>query len=187
MARSGKHSGSEGITGLYSDRLLRGDQDGTGFRIGIVVSRWNSEITSGLYHSALETLLKLGVAEVDILSIEVPGAFEIPLALRGLAEFGTLDGLIALGAVIKGETAHFEYISDSVMNGLREVCLEYGISVGCGVLTTLNEAQAKARSGANETNKGREAAEAVIEMISLSRKLHELNNVGEMDNSSDNH
>jgi 6,7-dimethyl-8-ribityllumazine synthase len=151
------------------------------------VSRWNAEITSGLYHSALETVLNLGVAEVNILSVEVPGAFEIPLALSRLAELEAVDGLVALGAVIKGETAHFEYISDSVMSGLREVSLKYGIPVGCGVLTTMDEAQAKARSGASEMNKGREATEAVIEMISLSRKLRELKDVGKLDNISDNH
>jgi 6,7-dimethyl-8-ribityllumazine synthase len=160
-----------GVQRLYASQLLRGDAHGKGRKIGIVVSRWNSEITYALYDAAVKTLLDAGVVKEDILSVEVPGAFEIPLALRAFASCGNMDGLVALGCVIKGETAHFEYISDAVMSGIREVSLEYGMPIGCGILTTMNLAQAEARAGSDANNKGIEAALTTLEMISLLKKL----------------
>lgn len=139
----------------------------SGKRFAIVVSRFNSEITNGLLVGARMTLLDAGVAESDLNVIEVPGAFEIPLMLEWLAARGNVDGLIALGAVIKGETSHYEHISEAVMRGIQTVSLKYALPIGCGVLTTLTIEQAVARSSANSANKGREAACATIEMVHL--------------------
>ena len=119
----------------------------------------------------MRALIASEISEKDIMTIEVPGAFEIPFAAGLLAGSGKYDALIALGCVIKGETAHFEYISDSVMKGIVTVGQKYGIPVSCGVLTTYTEEQALARSGDNEENKGSEAAFTAIEMVNLAKQL----------------
>ena len=152
---------------------IKGDLSGSGLRIGIVVSRFNSEITEGLLRGAMRALIASEVAEKDITVIEVPGAFEIPFALDLLAIQKNYDALIALGCVIKGETAHFEYISDSAMNGIIAVGQKSGTPVSCGLLTTYTEEQAIARSGDNEENKGSEAAFTAIEMANLAKQLKE--------------
>jgi 6,7-dimethyl-8-ribityllumazine synthase len=146
--------------------------DAAGMRIAIVISRFNSSITDGLAHGAQSALLESGVRSEDIKVIAVPGAFEIPLMLDLLAsKSGGYDALIALGAVIQGETKHFDYISEAAMHGISEVSLKYQIPIGCGVLTTFTEAQAIARSRDDEHNKGREAALAALEMVHLKRTL----------------
>lgn len=150
---------------------IKGNLSGSGLRIGIVVSRFNNEITGGLLRGAMRALIASEVSEKDISTIEVPGAFEISFALDQLAKMNHYHALIALGCVIKGETAHFEYISDSAMRGILEVGQKYGIPVSCGVLTTYTEEQAIARSGDNEENKGSEAAFTVIEMANLAKQL----------------
>ena len=143
----------------------------TGLKIGIVVSRFNEEITRGLLLGALGALNERGANESDVMVVEVPGAFEIPLALEWLACNKYFDVLIALGAVIEGETKHFDYISEAAMRGIQTVSLKYAMPIACGVLTTFSDEQAVARSSANNENKGVEAALAAIEMANLKRQL----------------
>src|SRR5260221_4894119 len=126
---------------------------GSGLKIGIVVSRFNSEITEGLLRGAMRALLASEVSEADITTLEVPGAFEIPFALGRIASRAKFDALIALGCVIKGETAHFEYIADSAIRGIVTMSEKYGIPISCGVLTTYSEEQAMNRSADDEENK----------------------------------
>ena len=136
-------------------------------RIAIVVSNFNKEVSTGLLNGAMRILSANDYSEKDIKIVHCPGAFEIPLAAKHLAQTGKYCGIICLGAVIKGETAHFEYISDAVSNGIAQLNLEFDIPVAFGVLTTYTEEQAKARSADNDENKGKEAALAVLEMIKL--------------------
>lgn len=151
--------------------IFRGNTDGAGLRIGIVVSRWNSDITDSLRRGAERALLACGVAEGDIVIVDVPGAFEIPIACAELASLEKVDGIVALGCVVKGETAHFEYVSDAAMQGIREVALQYLIPITCGILTSYTMEQAIERAGDNEDNKGSEAALAAIEMAQLQKML----------------
>lgn len=144
---------------------------GTGLKFAIVASRFNASITSGLVNGARNALINHSVREDDITVIEVPGAFEIPLMLDILARKKTYDGLIALGAVIQGETKHFDYISEGAMRGIQQVMLTYSIPIGCGVLTTFTEEQAIARSRDDLHNKGREAALAALEIVQIQRTV----------------
>ena len=152
-------------------QLIKGNLTGSGLRIGIVRSRFNSTVTDGLLRGAMRALLACEIVESDIATIEVPGAFEIPFALDRLAASKKYDALIALGCVIKGETAHFEFIADAALRGITAVSEKYAIPVSCGVLTTYTEEQAIARSGDNEENKGSEAALTAIEMANLAKQL----------------
>jgi 6,7-dimethyl-8-ribityllumazine synthase len=154
---------------------LQGNNEGLGLRIGIVVSRWNSNITESLLRGAIRALIASNVAEDAITIVRVPGAWEIPLAAKQLASLGDYHAVIALGCVIKGETAHFEYVSEAAMNGIREVSLEFGIPITCGILTTYTEDQALDRAGDNEDNKGSEAALSAIEMAALLTTLRNAN------------
>ena len=141
-----------------------------GIRVAIVASRFNSSIVDRLVDGAQNTLAEAGVAETAITLLRVPGAFELPLTARQLAVRGDCDGVIALGAVIRGETAHFDYVCSGTTDGLMRVSLDYGIPIGFGLLTVENEAQALARA-TDDDNKGRDAAETVLEMISVARGL----------------
>jgi len=152
-------------------KRITGQLEGKDLKIGIVVSRWNRQITDELVNGALRGLIMSGVAEEKVVTLEVPGAFEIPVALDRLAAFNQFDALIALGCVIKGETAHFEYVSNAAMEGIREVSLKYHLPIGCGVLTTYTVEQAEERAGNDENNKGTEAALAVIEMVSVLKQF----------------
>jgi 6,7-dimethyl-8-ribityllumazine synthase len=147
----------------FSDQTLR---------LGIIVSRFNNTITKRLLTGALTTLNKAGVPSEQIEVIEVPGAFEIPGVAMQMGSSETFDALICLGAVIKGETLHFEYICAEVTRGIGEVALSCGIPVIFGVLTTLTTKQAMDRSSA-KTNKGVDAAEAAIEMGLLYQQFKE--------------
>lgn len=149
----------------------QGITEGSALRIGIVVSRWNRDITESLLRGALRALIASGVTEDGVTIVRVPGAWEIPLAAKILAKHTTPDAIVALGCVIKGETAHFEYVADAAMEGIRKVSLELEIPITCGILATYTEEQALLRSGNNEDNKGTEAAFAAIEMATLSRSL----------------
>lgn len=148
-------------------QTLTGSLDARGKRFALVVSRFNAEVTTGLLAGARKALVGAGAAESDLTVIETPGAFEIPLALEWLALGGKFDAIIALGAVIQGETSHYEHISQAAMRGIQSVSLKYGVPIACGVLTTFTDEQAIARSSDNEANKGREAALAAIEMVNL--------------------
>ena len=146
------------------------DLDGAGLRIGIVQSRFNAAVTSALRDACTSELLELGVEEDDILLITVPGALELPLVLQKLAESGGFDALIALGAVIRGETYHFELVSNESAAGISSVALTCGIPVINGVLTTDTDEQAEARIA----EKGGDAARGAVEMANLCSDLDAL-------------
>ncbi len=134
-------------------------------KIGLVISSWNTEITGALREAAVSTLLKSGIEEGNIMEIEVPGSFELPLGARYLLENHKVDGVVCLGCIIQGETRHFEFIAQAVAKGIMDVNLNYGKPVGFGVLTTDNYEQAKERAGGKHGNKGIEAAISTLIMI----------------------
>jgi 6,7-dimethyl-8-ribityllumazine synthase len=136
---------------------------GQGRRVAVVLSRFNAAIGDGLLSGALRGLREAGVAEGDITVVTVPGALEIPLAAQRFAQSGDYDAIVALGAVIRGETYHFEIVANESAAGLSSVQLEFGIPIGNGVLTTENDAQALARAEV----KGLEAAQAALELANL--------------------
>jgi 6,7-dimethyl-8-ribityllumazine synthase len=144
---------------------------GTGLRIGLVAARWNDFIVSNLVSGAKDALVRHGVAEEDIGLALVPGSFEIPLAAKRLAMSGKYDAIACLGAVIRGATAHFEYVAGEVAKGIASVMLETGVPVTFGVLTTETLEQAIERAGTKAGNKGAEAALAALEMANLLRTL----------------
>jgi 6,7-dimethyl-8-ribityllumazine synthase len=158
-----------------STPIIQGEIDfGGQMVIGVVTSRFNIEITEELERGCLARLHEAGVQADQIARVRVPGAYEIPLAARWLLEQG-VAGVIALGAVIRGETAHFDYVCQSVERGLTTLQLDSGRPVVFGVLTTDTEEQAKDRIGGSHGHKGREAAEVALEMLSLEIKLSQLN------------
>jgi 6,7-dimethyl-8-ribityllumazine synthase len=136
---------------------------GAGRRVGLVLSRFNPEIGEGLLAGALRALKEAGVAEADVTLVSVPGALESPLALQRLAQTGRYDALVALGAVIRGETYHFEIVANESAAGVSSVQLETGVPIGNGILTCETEEQARARMDA----KGYEATLAAIELANL--------------------
>ena len=151
--------------------VIEGDQNARGLRFGVVVSRFNDIITSNLLTGAMDVFSQYGVKEDDLKVLKVPGAFELPQAARKLCSIGNFDAIVCLGAVIRGETSHFDYICAEASRGVGQVGLEFNIPVLFGVLTTENLEQAVARSGSGSSNKGRETALAAVEMASLYRKL----------------
>ncbi len=134
-------------------------------------SRFNEKITNGLKSGAISALLESGVKDNDISIYMTPGSFEIPLFCQNLAKVKKVDGIIALGAVIKGETAHFEYVSSGSINGIMNVMLNKNIPITLGILTVYNSKQAHVRSKENKNNKGREAAMALVDLIGSLRKI----------------
>lgn len=150
---------------------LVGKLDSKGVKIGIVVGRFNEMITERLLTGALETLAQNGVSSEDITVVRVPGSFEIPPAAQRLARARAVDAIVCLGAVIRGETPHFEYISLQVSRGIAEVALQYDLPVSFGVITADTVEQAMNRSGVEHSNKGVEATTAVLEMADLFRQL----------------
>ena len=150
---------------------LQGTSSATGCRFGIVVSRFNPEVTTGLLRGARTALAEAGVADGDISVVHVPGAFEIPLAALKLAQSKRIDAIITLGCLIKGDTMHFEYIAAAASQGIMNVTTATGVPVAFGVLTTLTDEQAAERAADDANNKGREAALAAIEMATLLRRM----------------
>jgi 6,7-dimethyl-8-ribityllumazine synthase len=140
-------------------------------KIAIVVSRFNGEISEGLLRGALNELHSNGISDKSINIIHCPGSFEIPLTAQKLCKSKKYSAVICLGAVIKGETAHFEYISYAVTKGITELNLTFEIPVIFGVLTCYSDEQAEARSKEGEGNKGAEAARAALEMIKLLKEI----------------
>jgi len=140
-------------------------------RIAIVVSRFNDHVTEGLLTGARAALAESGIGDDAIELVRVPGAFEIPLAARRLAGTGRFAAVVCLGCVIKGETMHFEYIASTVTGGIAAAAAETGVPMGFGVLTALTDEQAVARAGDDPDNKGREAALAAVEMVSVLRRI----------------
>lgn len=141
--------------------------DGEGMKIGIVMSRFNIDVCEGLLSACACQLKKQGVADGDIVLATVPGALEIPLVLQTMAKSGKYDALIALGAVIRGETYHFELVANESGSGVTRVTLDCGLPIANAILTTENDDQALARM----TEKGRDAALVAIEMVNLLKKL----------------
>ena len=152
-------------------RVIRGKMDATGMRFGLVVSQFNSLITERLQTGAIDALCRHGVREEDIVVVQVPGAFDIPLFAKKMAASGRYDALVCLGAVIKGETPHFDYISAAMTHGIKEVMLTHGLPVAFGVLTTESMEQALDRAGGKAGNKGAEAALAAVEMLNALKAL----------------
>lgn len=152
-------------------RTIEGGQDAAGLRFGIVVSKFNEFITSRLLAAAVETLTKAGAARDSIEIVRVPGAFEIPVVARRLGRSRRFDAVICLGAVIRGETPHFEYISAEVSRGIARASTDYDLPVVFGVLTTETVAQAMERAGPPDRNRGAEAARTAIEMATLLKRL----------------
>ena len=152
-------------------RELTGPLEGGGLRFGIVVSRFNRTVTAPLLAGALEALAAHGVADDDVVVAHVPGAFEIPFAADALARTGRYHAVICLGAVVRGETPHFDYICNEVTRGVGRIVAEQRLPVAFGVLTTDTIEQALARAGDGHGNKGYEAAVTAIEMAQLARLL----------------
>ncbi|MBI1965502.1 MAG: 6,7-dimethyl-8-ribityllumazine synthase [Betaproteobacteria bacterium] len=148
---------------------LEPDLNGAGLRIGIVMSRFNQDAGEGLLSSCAAALAKHGVRARDIRVVTVPGALEVPLALQKMANTGRFDALIALGAVIRGETYHFEIVASKSAEGIASVALDTGVPVANGVLTTDNDGQALARVA----RKGADCAAVAVEMANLMRRLGE--------------
>ncbi len=152
-------------------REYEGTIDGTGRRFAIVVSRFNRAVTGGLLDGALEGLRAHGVAEDAIDVLHVPGAFEITIAANEAARTGRYAAVVCLGAVVRGETPHFEFIAREVSRGVSEAACRHGIPMAFGVLTTDTMEQALARAGEGHGNKGFEAAATALEMVGLLREL----------------
>ena len=150
---------------------MEGNLDATGLRFGIIVGRFNSFIGERLLEGALDALIRHGADDGQIDVARVPGAFEIPLAAKKLAESGKYDALICLGAVIRGSTPHFDYVASEVSKGVASVSLETGVPVAFGVLTTDSIEQAIERAGTKAGNKGFEAAVTAIETANLLKGL----------------
>jgi len=152
---------------------LQGSHSAAGFRFAIIVSRFNADVTDGLLTGARAALAEAGVRDDDVTLVRVPGAFELPVTAGRLAGTGRFDAIICLGCVIKGDTMHFEYISAAASQGIMNVSTTSGVPVAFGMLTALDDEQARVRSASGPDNKGREAALAAIEMATLWRQLGE--------------
>ncbi len=150
---------------------MEGDLIATGMRFAVVVARWNAVITDRLLQGAMDALLRSGAAHADIEIVRVPGAWEIPDAARALAVTGRVDGIITLGVLLRGETAHYEAIYNEVSRGIGQSQQDTGVPHAFGVLTCETLEQALDRAGLKAGNKGFEAASAAIEMVSLHRKI----------------
>ncbi len=148
-------------------KTYEGESQAKGLRFAIIVSRFNSFITDRLLEGALDALSKHGAAEQNIKIIKVPGAFEIPVATRKIADKKSHDAIICLGAIIRGATPHFDYIASAVSKGITSVSLDAGIPVAFGVITTDTIEQAVERAGTKAGNKGWSAAMSAIEMVNL--------------------
>jgi 6,7-dimethyl-8-ribityllumazine synthase len=146
-------------------REITGALDGRGLRMGIVAARFNERVVRPLVDGAVDVLRRVGVSDDDLVVVWVPGAFELPVVAQRLARSGLVDGIVCLGAVVRGETAHFEHVAGQAASGIARVALETSIPVGFGVLTTEDAAQAEARAGGKAGNKGAEAALAIVETL----------------------
>ena len=153
--------------------ILEGNITAKGAKFGIVVSRFNEFITTKLLGGALDTLHRHEAKESDIDVAWVPGAFEIPLAAKKMAESGKYDAIICLGAVIRGATSHYDYVCNEAAKGMASVALDTGVPVIFGLLTTENIEQAIERAGTKSGNKGYEAAVSAIEMANLGKLIEQ--------------
>ncbi|PNU19547.1 6,7-dimethyl-8-ribityllumazine synthase [Geothermobacter hydrogeniphilus] len=152
-------------------KIIEGAMQAKGIKVGLIVSRFNSFICDRLLEGAVDTLRRHGAEEHDLTVVKVPGAFEIPLVARKMVDSGHYDAVVCLGAVIRGATPHFDYVSAEVSKGVASVGLDSGMPVIFGVLTTDTIEQAVERAGTKAGNKGAEAAACAIEMVNLCQSL----------------
>ncbi len=152
-------------------KMFEGKLDGSGLRVGIIVSRFNDMITERLLKGALDRLRRSNVPQETTDVCWVPGAFEVPKAVKHMATTGRYDGVIALAAVIRGATPHFEYISNEVIKGLARINLDVDIPIAFGVITSDTIDQAIERAGTKLGNKGAQAAETLIEMVNVLKEV----------------
>lgn len=152
-------------------KVIEGDFSASSAKFTIIVGRFNSSIVDGLCDGAIDTLRRHGVPEANITVVKVPGAYELPLAARRVASRTEVDAIIALGAVIRGGTPHFDFVAGECSSGLARVALEQDLPVAFGVLTTDTIEQAVERSGTKAGNKGVDAAMTALEMVSLLRSI----------------
>ncbi|MBI4403736.1 MAG: 6,7-dimethyl-8-ribityllumazine synthase [Deltaproteobacteria bacterium] len=152
-------------------KIIDGKESKTQFNISVIVSRFNSEVTKLLLQGALERLKELGFSENQTTVVWVPGAIEIPLAAQRVAQLGLHEAILCLGAVIRGETDHYKYVAEQASIGCQQVALQNDIPVVFAVLTTENEEQALARAGGKQGNKGREAVDTAVEIVSVLRLI----------------
>ncbi len=154
-----------------SPREIQLTREGQGLRVGVVVARFNEFVTTRLLKGALGALMDNGVDEDDILVTQVPGSFEIPTVAMAMARSGKYDAIVCIGAVIRGETSHFDYVSSAVTRGVGRVSLDTGVPAVFGVLTTDTLEQALVRSGGAGSNRGYDAGVAAVEMANLLKQL----------------
>ncbi len=150
---------------------LEGGLDATGLRVAVVTARFNAHVTGPLYDGCRDELGAHGLDLETLTTIEVPGCFELPIVAKTLAATGDYDTVVCLGAVIRGDTPHFDYVSSGTASGIQRAALDSGVPVIFGVLTTDNEEQALARIGGSAGHKGREAALTAIEMVHTMRRI----------------
>ncbi len=148
-------------------KIIEGNLNASGKKFGLIVSRFNSFISERLLEGAMDTLLRHGAEEDHIAVVRVPGSFEIPLIARKMAESGGYDALIALSAVIRGDTPHFDFVASEASKGIAQTSLETGVPIAFGILTTNTIEQAVERAGTKAGNKGSDAALSAIEMANL--------------------
>ena len=152
-------------------QMIEGQFDDANARYTLVVGRFNKFVVDSLVEGAMDALMRHGVLDDNITVVRVPGAYELPLAAQAVAEKGDVDAIIALGAVIRGATPHFDYVAGEAASGLNRVQMDTGVPVAFGVLTVDSIEQAIERAGTKAGNKGAEAAMVAIEMVSLLRQL----------------
>jgi 6,7-dimethyl-8-ribityllumazine synthase len=152
-------------------KVIEGDFSANTAKFTLVVGRFNSSVVDGLCSGAIDTLRRHGVPEANITVVKVPGAYELPLAAKKVAQKGEVDAIIALGAVIRGGTPHFDFVAGECSSGLARVSLDHELPVAFGVLTTDTIEQAVERSGTKAGNKGADAAMTALEMVSLLRSI----------------
>lgn len=162
--------------------VFTADMQGERLRIGIVQARFNEPVCEALREACLSELARLGVADEDVFVCTVPGALEVPLALKRLAKTGEFDALVALGAVIRGETYHFELVSNESGSGITRVSLDHDIPIANAILTTENDEQAEARA----VEKGTDAARVAVEMANLGESIDSLNDEDDDEIEDDN-
>ncbi|MBK1645425.1 6,7-dimethyl-8-ribityllumazine synthase [Thiocapsa imhoffii] len=154
-----------------SIKIIEGVMRAENARFCLVVSRWNSFIVEALEKGAIDTLRRHGATDANLSIVRVPGAFEMPVTIERIAAKGNFDAIVALGAVIRGGTPHFEYVAGECVKGMAQVSLKYAIPVAFGVLTVDTIEQAIERAGTKAGNKGSEAALSALEMVDLLRQL----------------
>lgn len=156
---------------MYHIKTVEGMMEAKGYKIAILASRFNDFMVNSLIGGAVDYLVRHGADREDLAIVRVPGAFEMPIVAKKLAASGKYDGIVALGAVIRGATPHFDFVASETTKGLAHVSLEHNIPVGFGLLTTDNMEQAIERSGSKAGNKGAEAASALLETLQVLKQL----------------